>query len=172
MNPIVLYKDTAIVDEKTAIQKQYKKKTLSPAEQLEERKAFMDYIDELLENRTNTSIHEITRRESDAYEEHNIDEPIEGYNKSCSQIVSRITHSSRKGKSTGVFILFMDSILNKKGYLAMYDICKNNQRVAKLHLVKTAHRLGEPIMGIIDFSEAILTTFRVRIIHQDDCNIN
>ncbi|KAI8878852.1 Rgp1-domain-containing protein [Backusella circina FSU 941] len=143
MNPIVLYKDTAIVDEKTiAIQKPHKKKILNLSDQLEERKAFMDYIDELLENTTNTSIHEITRRESDAYEEQNIDEPIEGYNKSCSQIVSRITHSSRK---------------------AMYDICKNNQRVAKLHLVKTAHRLGEPIMGVIDFSEAILTTFRVSI---------
>jgi hypothetical protein len=160
MNPIVLYKDTAIVDEKTAIQKQHKKKTLSPAEQVEERKAFMDYIDELLENTTNTSIHEITRRESDAYEEHNIDEPIEGYNKSCSQIVSRIAHSSRKGKST--WCCYGTLFLIKKSILAMYDICKNNQRVAKLHLVKTAHRLGEPIMGVIDFSEAILTTFRVK----------
>lgn len=45
-------------------------------------------------------------------------------------------------------------------YLAMYDICKNNQRVAKLHLIKTAHRLGEPVIGVLDFSEALLTTYK------------
>lgn len=43
----------------------------------------------------------------------------------------------------------------------MYDICKNNQRVAKLHLIKTAHRLGEPVIGVLDFSEAILSTYKV-----------
>lgn len=45
--------------------------------------------------------------------------------------------------------------------VAMYDICKNNQRVAKLHLIKTAHRLGEPVIGVLDFSEAILSTYKV-----------
>lgn len=43
----------------------------------------------------------------------------------------------------------------------MYDLCKNNQRIAKLHLVKTAHRLGEPVVGVLDFSEATLSTFKV-----------
>ncbi|KAI8387315.1 Rgp1-domain-containing protein [Blakeslea trispora] len=45
----------------------------------------------------------------------------------------------------------------------MYDLCKNNQRIAKLHLVKTAHRLGEPVVGVLDFSEATLSTFKISI---------
>jgi hypothetical protein len=47
-------------------------------------------------------------------------------------------------------------------YIAMYDIVKNNQRVAKLHLIKTAHRLGEPVIGVLDFSEAVLSTYKVK----------
>ncbi|KAI7897201.1 reduced growth phenotype protein 1 [Mucor mucedo] len=139
MNPVIQYKDEATVDEFENKQKIKKKKSV---QHLEERKAFMDYVDELFENSTkNTMIHEITRRESDAYEERNADDQsaMEG---SCSQVVSRITHRSRK---------------------AMYDICKNNQRVAKLHLIKTAHRLGEPVIGVLDFSEAILSTYKISI---------
>lgn len=45
----------------------------------------------------------------------------------------------------------------------MYDICKNNQRVAKLHLIKTAHRLGEPIVGVLDFTGATLPTYKISI---------
>ncbi|KAI8977432.1 Rgp1-domain-containing protein [Mycotypha africana] len=45
----------------------------------------------------------------------------------------------------------------------MYDICKSNQRVAKLHLIKTAHRLNEPVIGVLDFSEANLKTFKISI---------
>lgn len=52
----------------------------------------------------------------------------------------------------------------------MYDICKNNQRVAKLHLIKTAHRLGEPVIGVLDFSEAVLSTYKVSS-HQLNCFI-
>jgi hypothetical protein len=46
----------------------------------------------------------------------------------------------------------------------MYDIVKNNQRVAKLHLIKTAHRLGEPVIGVLDFSEAVLSTYKVKML--------
>ncbi|KAI8992450.1 reduced growth phenotype protein 1 [Pilobolus umbonatus] len=45
----------------------------------------------------------------------------------------------------------------------MYDLCKNNQRVAKLHLVKTAHRLGEPVIGVLDFSECNVPTYKISI---------
>ncbi|KAK4516625.1 uncharacterized protein ATC70_011601 [Mucor velutinosus] len=143
MNPVVRYKDEAVVDEYNATKAEEKpvKQPKKPAQQLEERKAFMNYVNELFENSTqNHTIHEITRRESDAYEERSADEQI--LDKSCSQVVSRITHRSRK---------------------AMYDICKNNQRVAKLHLIKTAHRLGEPVIGVLDFSEAILSTYKISI---------
>lgn len=44
----------------------------------------------------------------------------------------------------------------------MYDLCKNNQRVAKLQLTKVAHRLGEPILGILDFGDASVSTCKVK----------
>lgn len=100
MNPVVRYKDEAVVDEYNATKAEEKpvKQPKKPAQQLEERKAFMDYVNELFENSTqNHTIHEITRRESDAYEERSADEQI--LDKSCSQVVSRITHRSRKGKA-------------------------------------------------------------------------
>lgn len=136
MNPVIQYKDEAVVDE---YERKQEVKKIKVTQQLQERQAFMDYVDELSRNRT--QMHEITRRESDAYEERDTEQQfvLEG---SCSQVVSRIAHRSRK---------------------AMYDICKNNQRVAKLHLIKTAHRLGEPVMGVLDFSEAILSTYKVSV---------
>jgi hypothetical protein len=139
MNPVIQYKDEAIVDEyqtSSNTQKHIIKKKQKPSsEELEERNAFMDYVDELLGTK---NVHEITRRESDAYEEKTTDST----EATCSQVVSRITHRSRK---------------------AMYDICKNNQRVAKLHLIKTAHRLGEPVIGVLDFTEAALSTYKISI---------
>lgn len=66
----------------------------------------MAYVNELSEHvNGNTSIHEITRRESDAYEEptaeqdQDDDETAEKrmYGRACAQIVSRITNASRKG---------------------------------------------------------------------------
>lgn len=44
----------------------------------------------------------------------------------------------------------------------MFDICKNNQRVAHLNLTKTAYRLGEAVMGVLDFEHAIIPTYEVR----------
>ncbi|KAI8341173.1 Rgp1-domain-containing protein [Chlamydoabsidia padenii] len=120
-------------------------------EAVKERRAFMEYVNQLVEKTNNghDDIQEITRRESDAYDEQRISHDDEegimtehDYRKTCAQVVSRITHSSRK---------------------AMYDICKNNQRVAKLQLTKMAHRLGEPILGVLDFGEATLSTYKVSI---------
>jgi hypothetical protein len=54
-------------------------------------------------------------------------------------------------------------MLNNKIYLATFDICKSNQRVAQLHLLKTLYRLGEPIQGIIDFEGAVIPTFQVKL---------
>ena len=103
MNPVIQYKDKAVVDEYEE-NKQSKKSTVikKAREKSDERAAFMDYVDELFENSTkNKRIHEITRRESEAYEESNGTEQftLEEYNNSCAQVVSRITHRSRKGKN-------------------------------------------------------------------------
>lgn len=106
MNPVIQYKDEATVDEyqqqTNQAQKSVNVKKKKESDLLVERKAFMDYVDELFVNSTkNKAIHEITRRESDAYEERSADEnsTLEGgySSKSCSQVVSRITHRSRKG---------------------------------------------------------------------------
>ncbi|CAO3611927.1 unnamed protein product [Cunninghamella blakesleeana] len=177
MNPVVIYKDEAQVElindhnrkskrsasissttsgsSSTANSNQHNKSlpaSSSPSSDvLKERQLFMNYVNELLEksNSGHDDIQEITRRESDAYEErhvHNDDDDDDEimteqeYRKSCAQVVSRITHASRK---------------------AMYDLCKNNQRVAKLQLTKMAHRLGESILGVLDFSEATLSTYKV-----------
>lgn len=43
----------------------------------------------------------------------------------------------------------------------MFDICKNNQRVAQLHLTKTSYRLGEAVLGVLDFEHAVLPTYEV-----------
>ncbi|PHZ08310.1 Rgp1-domain-containing protein [Rhizopus microsporus ATCC 52813] len=135
MNPVIVVKDEAIVNEHQSKVKRSEEKS-----RIEERKEFIDYINELLDNRK--SRHEITRRESEAYDEKNREIEEASMSRSCSQIVSRLTHGSRK---------------------AMYDICKNNQRVAKLHLIKTAHRLGEPIVGVLDFTGATLSTYKISI---------
>lgn len=45
--------------------------------------------------------------------------------------------------------------------IAMFDICKNNQRVAQLHLTKTSYRLGEAVLGVLDFEHAVLPTYEV-----------
>lgn len=131
----------------------------------------MAYVNELSEHvNGNTSIHEITRRESDAYEEptaeqdQDDDETAEKrmYGRACAQIVSRITNASRKGK------VWMDGWMDKWDSLlydiAMFDICKNNQRVAQLHLTKTSYRLGEAVLGVLDFEHAVLPTYEVSYI--------
>ena len=47
-------------------------------------------------------------------------------------------------------------------FIAMFDICKNNHRVAQLHMTKTAYRLGEAVQGVLDFEHAILPTYEVK----------
>ncbi|KAI8391357.1 Rgp1-domain-containing protein [Radiomyces spectabilis] len=157
MNPVVWYKDEAAIQSFGETDKKPKAphKPRNKTEDEKERQSFMDYIEELLDKSTEnqSSVEEITRRESDAYDERKLDkeqtddeeENMPGYiyRKTCVQIVSRITNSSRK---------------------AMYDLCKNNQRVAQLHLIKTAYRLGEPVMGVLDFDGAALLTYKVSIL--------
>lgn len=159
MNPVIRYKDEATVNEQAEHTKKVAK--VRKPSCLEERNAFMEYVNELFENTSeNKTVHEITRRESDAYEERSADESLTN-DKSCSQVVSRITHRSRKGNQFG---WRLTSAKTKCLLIAMYDIVKNNQRVAKLHLIKTAHRLGEPVIGVLDFSDAVLSTYKVNML--------
>ncbi|ORX49180.1 Rgp1-domain-containing protein [Hesseltinella vesiculosa] len=169
MNPVVMVKDEARVDivpDRTgcrgprgsisSLASLPTPHTSTPegvrsAESQSQREQFLLYVNDLLEkSQQDHDIQEITRRESNAYDEQPMlydedqDDAMteQAYRKTCAQIVSRIVHASRK---------------------AMYDLCKSNQRVAKLQLTKTDHRLGEPIQGVLDFSEATLATYKVSI---------
>ncbi|KAJ3299458.1 hypothetical protein HK104_008814 [Borealophlyctis nickersoniae] len=42
-----------------------------------------------------------------------------------------------------------------------YDICKNNEHVAKLLLLRNVYRLGEIVTGIIDFGNSSIPCFQV-----------
>ncbi|KAJ3027039.1 hypothetical protein HK097_006255, partial [Rhizophlyctis rosea] len=42
-----------------------------------------------------------------------------------------------------------------------FDICKNNEHVAKLSLMRNTYRLGETINGIIDFGKSFVPCFQV-----------
>ncbi|KAI9274409.1 Rgp1-domain-containing protein [Phascolomyces articulosus] len=157
MNPVVMYKDEAIVEQFS--EEDFKKPKLhmrrasSKSASDKARSDFLDYVNELsLHSTENESISEITRRESDAYDEPTEEQKQDDdddtaekrmFGRACAQIVSRITNSSRK---------------------AMFDICKNNQRVAQLHMTKTAYRLGEAVQGVLDFEHAILPTYEVSIL--------
>ncbi|KAI9497852.1 Rgp1-domain-containing protein [Zychaea mexicana] len=156
MNPVVMYKDEAIVE--AFSEEDFKKaklsmrRTSSKAASDKARSDFLDYVNELSAHSSeNESFSEITRRESDAYDEPTAEQKQDDddtaekrmFGRACAQIVSRITNSSRK---------------------AMFDICKSNQRVAQLHMTKTAYRLGEAVLGVLDFEHAILPTYEVSIL--------
>ncbi|KAI7853420.1 Rgp1-domain-containing protein [Circinella umbellata] len=154
MNPVVMYKDEATVEQFS--EEDFKKSKMHMRRTSTSDKArsdFLDYVNELsLHSTENESISEITRRESDAYDEPTEEQKQDDdddtaekrmFGRACAQIVSRITNSSRK---------------------AMFDICKNNQRVAQLHMTKTAYRLGEAVQGVLDFEHAVLPTYEVSIL--------
>ncbi|KAG2234922.1 hypothetical protein INT48_000349 [Thamnidium elegans] len=142
MNPEIHYTDKAMVDRiniKESVPFSNSINNSSTPSKTNSRNSFIDYIDGLLEKTaSNKPIHKIMQRENDLYEEEEVKHQL-----SCYQTISRITN------------------INKK---ATFDICKNNQRVAQLHLLKSLYRLGEPIQGIVNFEGAVLPTFRISIL--------
>ncbi|KAI8583160.1 hypothetical protein K450DRAFT_224496 [Umbelopsis ramanniana AG] len=180
MNPVVLYKDEAKIeaqDSDTPKASTTQTKNHCPNPDDASRKDFFAYVDELVkssapvkavkspESESSTAKSsspplphaEITRRESDVYDENGQDDneenrrgtyiTKEGFmeytaEKNCAQIVSDVVRT---------------------GHKAMYDICKSNVRVAYLHLMKITHRLGEPIMGMLNFHNCDIPTYHINI---------
>ncbi|KAL7319676.1 Golgi membrane exchange factor (Ric1p-Rgp1p) subunit [Mucor circinelloides] len=158
MTPVINYTDQAIITtlpmkssssclsaDGTSARKK-STSTKSTSDDTKCRQEFKEYIDGLLlKTASKTSIDEIMQRQNDLYE-HDQDQEDENeeklHGKSCRQTISRITNTSKR---------------------ATFDICKNNRRVAQLHLIKTLFRLGEPIQGIIDFEGAVIPTFQISI---------
>ncbi|CAG8459151.1 7344_t:CDS:2 [Ambispora gerdemannii] len=55
------------------------------------------------------------------------------------------------------------AILAKNMRKANYDICKNNERVAQLCLLKTSYRLGDVVNGVISFVNFVIPSYQVSI---------
>ncbi|CAG8803032.1 5000_t:CDS:2, partial [Gigaspora rosea] len=55
------------------------------------------------------------------------------------------------------------TIVSKSARKVNYDICKNNQRVAQLCLLKTLYRLGDIVMGTLNFNDVIIPSYQVSI---------
>lgn len=99
---------------------------------------FINYIDELLEHSTENSRHEITRRESDAYDEATTEDSDEEFGlaekrisgRACAQIVSRITNTSRKGSNHTC----MSKNSNKNTYIS-FQPCLTFARIIKELLI-------------------------------------
>eukprot|EP00158_Paraphelidium_tribonemae_P004573 Partr_v1_DN26840_c2_g1_i1_m40521 putative RGP1 retrograde golgi transport homolog (S. cerevisiae) len=53
--------------------------------------------------------------------------------------------------------------LSEQSRPSSFDICKNNQHIARLKLSKTIFRLGEIISASLDFSESVLRCFQVSV---------
>ncbi|KAI8886787.1 Rgp1-domain-containing protein [Backusella circina FSU 941] len=139
MSPVVHYRDQAIIETVQPNRTLKKKKKLKDTKIDEQEKLdFMNYIDGLLDKTTaNKSVHKIMQRENDLFKDEQQEQ------ESCKQIIARMANISKR---------------------ATFDICKGNQRVAQLHLVKSLHRLGEPILGLVDFEGATLPTFQLSIL--------
>jgi hypothetical protein len=44
-----------------------------------------------------------------------------------------------------------------------YDICKNNEHVAKLILLRGSFKLGEPVIGVVDFEASVIPCFQMSV---------
>ncbi|CAG8606251.1 14302_t:CDS:2 [Racocetra persica] len=55
------------------------------------------------------------------------------------------------------------TIISKNARKVNFDICKNNQRVAQLCLLKTLYRLGDIVTGTLNFNDAIIPSYQVSI---------
>ncbi|KAG9299582.1 hypothetical protein G9A89_020753 [Geosiphon pyriformis] len=136
MNPLIIYKDDAIV---TCIEE---KKTPKPVKKKVNNKCaeFLDYVEKLVQTSKNQNHLPSPNSESDRDSESYV--ILENSQKSCANTVLMLAKNMRK---------------------ANYDICKNNARVGQLCLLKTSYRLGDIVHGIINFTDALIPSYQVSI---------
>ncbi|OZJ05190.1 hypothetical protein BZG36_02424 [Bifiguratus adelaidae] len=135
MNPIMMTNDPATT---TPLGEDETKKAPVEGrkEQENQRKAFFQYVESLLEPGVKSERpSEMTRRESEAYS-------ASHEQRTCIAIVSRLVSQS------------------KRGY---YDIGGADGLVARLHLLKTAVRLGEIFVGCLVFAGCTIPAYQVSI---------
>ncbi|CAG8449960.1 3265_t:CDS:10 [Ambispora leptoticha] len=154
MNPLIIYKDEAIItcmEDKQPLPKPVKKKK-------DKRRAeFLEYVEKLVEASKNeretktssNSHHDLKSSEQEAISDRPPQPPLsqhhiilENQQKSCANTISILAKNMRK---------------------ANYDICKNNERVAQLCLLKTSYRLGDVVNGVISFVNFVIPSYQVSI---------
>lgn len=69
----------------------------------------------------------------------------------CRQAVEIITRNPRKGKSLAT--LFVIHVLSCPLSIASYDVNKDGVKVAVLTFTKSAYRLGETVLGVVELNE-------------------
>ncbi|CAG8460005.1 944_t:CDS:2, partial [Acaulospora colombiana] len=135
MNPVVIYKDEA-----TTSCKEDEMKPQPVHKRDNKREEFLDYVEKLVKNTSNEEIvknkRTLEKRDSDSY-----------------VFVEKDENSVANTATT----------LSKHMRKANYDICKNNQRVAQLCLLKTSYRLGDIVVGTLNFTGAVIPTYQVSI---------
>ncbi|ELU40813.1 Rgp1 domain-containing protein [Rhizoctonia solani AG-1 IA] len=77
------------------------------------------------------------------------DDDLEGANMSCRDAVEVVTRHSKKGPFK---ILTWPGVFIEIGPLVSYDIAKDGKTVAIITFVKASYRLGETILGAIEFN--------------------
>ncbi|CAG8468838.1 16487_t:CDS:2, partial [Funneliformis caledonium] len=137
MNPVVIYKDEAVIacKEETPKPQPIKKRD-------NKKQGFLDYLEKL----------------------------VQSSNSEISSLISNVNNDSSKDSDMYVFVEKEESsvantatILSKNMRKANYDICKNNQRVAQLCLLKTSYRLGDIVTGTINFNDAVIPSYQVSV---------
>ncbi|GES77084.1 Rgp1-domain-containing protein [Rhizophagus clarus] len=135
MNPVVIYKDEAVITckEETPKPKPTKKRDNKKEE-------FLDYLEKLVQN--------------SEYEISSIADENDDSKDSDTYVFVEKEENSVANTAT---------ILSKNMRKANFDICKNNQRVAQLCLLKTSYRLGDIVTGTINFNDAVIPSYQVSI---------
>ncbi|RHZ53330.1 hypothetical protein Glove_443g57 [Diversispora epigaea] len=136
MNPVVIYKDDAIITCKEDGPKPQPVKRRD-----NKRDEFLDYVEKLVQSNNNEEIVIINKR----MEENRDSDMYVFVEKDENSVANTAT------------------ILSKHMRKANYDICKNNQRVAQLCLLKTSYRLGDIVIGTLNFGGAIIPSYQVSI---------
>ncbi|CAI2181298.1 2221_t:CDS:10 [Funneliformis geosporum] len=137
MNPVVIYKDEAVIACKEETPKP------QPIKNRDNKKeGFLNYLEKL----------------------------IQSSNSEISSLISNVNNDSNKDSDMYVFVEKEENsvantatILSKNMRKANYDICKNNQRVAQLCLLKTSYRLGDIVTGTINFHDAVIPSYQVSV---------
>nr|CAG8559368.1 2146_t:CDS:2 [Entrophospora candida] len=133
MNPVVIYKDEAVITFKEDMPKPKLVKKRD-----DKREEFMDYIKKLVQNMNKDD--QSTDKDEEETE----------------------SNSSRNGRNDSDNYVFVEKsetpVANTTSILS-----KNMRKIAQLCLLKTSYRLGDIVTGIVNFNDAVIPSFQVSI---------